>query len=85
MPHGIIELLTLVEEEKIRLQFLDNSISNISQKRKGGGASVTFSTDQITPGEVLNGNSAMVGVIVWIPRADVDRINAKWDKEKSRG
>lgn len=59
-----------------RLQILDVAgpdacISKITLSKKLRGASLlTFATENVTPGEVMNPETArFVGVVVWVPRA----------------
>lgn len=65
-----------VPHDETRLQILDVAgpdacISKITLSKKLRGASLlTFATENVTPGEVMNPETArFVGVVVWVPRA----------------
>ena len=77
-PLGIIELLTRVGEEHIRLQNLLESATNFQQRGKRGRhhTAITFLTNQITPSEVLHGNCRQVGLVLWLPAVLVEQAQA---------
>lgn len=77
MSLGIIALLTCVGEDIVRVQNLMHGDVNVTATKHG--ARVTFYTDpaHLQPGDLLTGNGRYVGLVVWLPRADVDRVMAE--------
>lgn len=62
------ELITAVGDENIRLQRVDESMTNISTNKKGI-SKVTFETDAVSAGDFMGDNIApMHGLIIWLPR-----------------
>lgn len=68
---GIIRLLELAGEKNLKLQFLTQSMTNISTNKKNV-SKITFETDQLNATQVMNSNGNF-GIIVWIPPADYER------------
>ena len=83
MPLGIIELLTRIGEDNIRLQNLMESATNFQGRGKRGAraCAVTFLTDQITPSEVLQEHPQHVGLVLWLPTALVEKAKTDHDHE----
>lgn len=77
-PLGIIELLQRVGENNIRLQFLGSSLANV-QAKKNGDVLVTFATglDLFAPIDAIADKPRNVGVVLWLPQADVERATAE--------
>jgi hypothetical protein len=69
---GIIELLTRIGEENVCLQNLVESATNF-QARKRGHTAITFLTNQMTPTEIVHGPPKMVGLVLWLPAALVEK------------
>jgi hypothetical protein len=65
MPMSIIDLLTAVGVEHVRVQNLHNSAIRYNQ-RKNGDCAVTILTNQASANDGL-GHPHNVGLIVWIP------------------
>lgn len=77
---GIIDLLTRCGEEKLRVQFVGPSMTNITTNKRGESR-ITFATDQLTANDVMGG-TGMMGIIVWVPAEDVQRAKDEHDAEK---
>lgn len=69
---GMVELVRRVGDDRLFFQNLDEVATNYSLKRgKRGEADLTeirFLTDAITPTQVMNGETKMLGLVVWLPR-----------------
>lgn len=69
---GVVELVTRVGDDRLFFQILDDVATNYAIKRgKRGEANLTeirFLTDAITPTQVMNGDTKMLGLVVWLPR-----------------
>lgn len=87
MGLGVEALVRYVGDDRLFFQNLDHVATDYSLKRgKRGEATLTkisFLTDAITPTEVMNGTTKMIGLVVWLPRdlvakalADARAINA---------
>lgn len=74
-PLGIIELLTRIGEDNVRLQNLMESATNFT-RRKRGFTAVTFLTREIDPNEVFHSNPRQVGLVIWLPSERVDAVRA---------
>lgn len=72
MPLGIIELLTRIGEDNIRLQNLVESATNF-QSRKRGATAITFLTNQMNPDEVFRNTPRHVGLVLWLPAELVEK------------
>lgn len=63
MSMGLVELVTAIGDEHIRLQNLDNSAITLDWSAKRG-TKITFGTEvSLTP----NGTE-LLGLVVWLPR-----------------
>ncbi len=71
-PLGIIELLTRIGEEQVRLQNLIDSATNFETSKRGQTA-ITFLTQELTPSEVFSGQARSIGLVLWLP---TDRVRA---------
>ena len=69
---GIIELLTRIGEENVRLQNLLESATNF-QARKQGTTAITFLTNQMHTTEVVHGPPKMMGLVLWLPADLVEK------------
>jgi len=74
-PMGIIELLTRIGEDNVRMQNLVESATNF-QARKHGDTAVTFLTSEITTSEVASGSARHVGLVLWLPTERVKQAQA---------
>lgn len=72
MGLSVVELVTRVGDDRLFFQSLDDVATNYSLKRgERGEATLTeirFLTDAITPTQVMNGETKMLGLVVWLPR-----------------
>lgn len=68
-------LIQALTENKANLQFLQECMSNIKQKRRPVCSEVSFLTDAITPSDVMK-STGMVGYILWVPRDELRRIES---------
>jgi len=77
-PLGIIELLTRIGEQHIRLQNLVESATNFTLKGKRGHqeTAITFLTDQMDPSEIFRKNARNVGLVLWLPTELVEAAKA---------
>ena len=66
MSLGIIELLTRIGEDHVRVQNIEQGDVSVQATKRG--TRVTFYTDPsfISPASVLNDTSPMVGLVVWM-------------------
>lgn len=79
-PFTIIDLIEAVGVEKVRIQFIDACATGMGYTRKNGTV-VKFSTDVITPEELLSGSpTRLFGIVLWIPRKDRDRIVDEFER-----
>lgn len=76
MSLGIIELLTRIGEDHVRVQNIEHGDVDVTTTKHG--TRLTFYADPafISPTSVLNDTSPMVGLVVWMPRALVDAARA---------
>lgn len=79
MSFGIIELLTRVGEDHVRVQNVQEVSIGVKERGRGRDrvTEITFVTDQITPSEFLLREPRMVGLVVWLPRERVERAQAE--------
>ena len=66
------ELISLVGDENIQVQNLDEAIIGVTASRDGI-SKVTFGTTGVTPGEVASGEWRTRALVIWIPKE-------KWPK-----
>lgn len=66
------QLLAKIGDDKIKFQWLSNCISGATKLKKGG-SQIKFETDAISPGDIVKGFPDTVGIIVWVPRKDLDQ------------
>ncbi len=78
---GIIELLTRIGEEHIRLQNLVESATNFASRKRGHTA-ITFLTQEMEPNEIAAGNPRNVGLVLWLPADRVKAAREAWQKEQ---
>ncbi len=83
MSTSIIEFLSDATLDHINFQLLSTAITNV-QSTKRDGTKVTFCTDAISPGDVVN-NTGRVGMVVWLDREGWDKANAAIEARKSTG
>ena len=83
MATSIIEFLSDAGLDNINFQLLATAITNV-QSTKRDGTKVTFCTDAISPGDVLN-NTGRVGMVIWLERAGFDAANAAIEARKTAG
>ncbi len=63
----IVEMFLAIGPENICLQMLDDSLTNITARKKHRDCLVTFATNQFTPNDIVS-ESGKVGLIVWVER-----------------
>ncbi len=81
-PLGIIELLTRIGEDNIRLQNLIESATKFRAcGKRGRETAITFLTNQMNPGEILRKQPRHVGLVLWLPTELVDTAKAAHDHE----
>jgi hypothetical protein len=75
---GIIELLTRIGEDNIRLQKLVESATHFKLKGKRGHqeTAITFMTNQMNPTEVFRKKARNVGLVLWLPSELVEKAQA---------
>jgi hypothetical protein len=73
-PLSIVDLINGVGVDNVRVQFLDQAITNINTNKKGE-SNVTFGTKEITATEIAVGQSRQMALILWMPRAAVNRVH----------
>jgi hypothetical protein len=76
---GIIELLTRIGEDNVRVQNVMESLTRASLRRASKRVKVTeicFATDAITPTEMMRDDCPTVGLVLWLPRVLVDKARA---------
>lgn len=77
-PLGIIELLTRIGEDNVRLQNLLETATNFASRKRGFTA-ITFLTKEMTPSQVMSGKPDKVGLVVWLPTDLVEKAKAAHD------
>jgi hypothetical protein len=65
---NISELVQQVGLENIRVQYIDESMTDISTNKRSV-SKVTFETNALSATEVAIGLPKMCGLVLWIPRA----------------
>ncbi len=80
---GIIELLTRIGEENIKLQNLVESATNFALRGKRGHqeTAITFLTDQMTPDEIFRKQPRHVALVLWLPTDLVEAARKAHDAE----
>jgi hypothetical protein len=82
------EMLTKIGDDKIKLQSLQpTQITNSERRRE---SKITFVTDlaigqDLTKAIMSNGKPEKLGIIVWLPREDYERIIEQNECEKNKG
>lgn len=64
---GIIELLTRVGEENVRVQNVEQATVGVRQRVRPRTTEITFQTDEVTPADFIRRPPRMVGLVVWLP------------------
>lgn len=67
-------LLKAVEEEKMTLQYLNDCMVGIKERKRESCSHVSFLTKEITPNDVVN-NEGKVGIIIWLKKDFIDDFN----------
>lgn len=81
-PFGLIEFVTRVGEDNVRVQPLVESVTNI-RRRKPSDSVVTFVTSQefLNPNDFLAERQRYIGLVLWIPRELVEQARAAHQQE----
>lgn len=66
---GIIELLTIVGNEKIEYQQIRRCITSAKDKKRDKCTEISFVTDAVNANDIASGDGK-VGLVIWIDRAD---------------
>lgn len=76
------ELIRLVGDDNIKFQNLNNDAWEVSKNKRG--TKISFYTDGITAEEMLQdpNTSENIGLVIWLPRKQVDSIMAVAKVEK---
>jgi hypothetical protein len=74
-PLGMVELITAIGDQNIRMQNLDTSAITLDYHHKKG-TTITFGTDAAL---TANGTELM-GLVLWVPRDKVQQILAERSK-----
>jgi hypothetical protein len=69
---GILELLSKVGEDKLRLQFINNSLIDAKDKKVTQDTEITFATAEVTTTQLVN-DTGKVGIVVWMNREDYNK------------
>jgi hypothetical protein len=89
---SVYDLLTKSDPDKLRHQFLSQSITNVVVKGGAGSrrrkdrttprhSEVTFVTDKLTPFDVVEPKQAeYLGIVVWVPRTEYERLQKEETK-----
>lgn len=62
----IIELIERVGLENVKVQFLDESITGATATKRY--TRVTFMTNEMSPGDLMQEKPRMLGIVLWLPR-----------------
>lgn len=73
---GILSQLSEIGEDKINVQFVSNAMISAKDKKRTKDTEITFATNETNTNELIN-NTGKVGVILWLNREDVERVNGK--------
>jgi hypothetical protein len=68
-PQGLVDLLTRIGDDKIRMQGLGSCLLG-ARLIKGGGTEIRFATDAMTPTEIMTGTKR-IGLVLWLEGDDV--------------
>ena len=71
---NIIQLLDEVGHTKLTFQYLHECVVRATSTR--GGTNVTFGTTEMTPADLVS-TPRKVGVVVWMPIEDFERVQAQ--------
>lgn len=89
---NIVQLLDNVGHTKLSFQWLHECVTNARAVGRGTGrerlrvsaaTSVTFQTEAMQPADLIR-TPKNVGLIIWIPRADFERVQAEVRAEKEK-
>ncbi|AKO61075.1 hypothetical protein AXI76_gp174 [Pseudoalteromonas phage H101] len=69
---GILELLSKVGEDNLRLQFINNSVIDVKDKKVTKDTEITFATAEVNTNQLVN-DTGKVGIVVWIDREDYNK------------
>jgi hypothetical protein len=79
-------LLQKIGEDKIRLQRLDEALVSAKTKKDGLTTHITFVTQQAQAMDYHRGMTPkMHGIVLWLPREDMDRVLKEAAEAKSNG
>ena len=69
---GILELLSKVGEVNLRLQFINNSVIAVKDKKVTKDTEITFATAGVNTNQLVN-DTGKVGIVVWMDREDYNK------------
>ena len=73
---GLLEFLTSIGEDNIRLQFVNNSFIYAKDKKRTQDTEITFATAETNTNELIN-DTGKVGIVVWVDRDDYNKVMDK--------
>lgn len=69
---GILELLSKVGEDNLRLQFINNSLVDVKDIKVTQDTEITFATAEVNTTQLVN-DTGKVGIVVWMDREDYNK------------
>lgn len=73
---GLLELLSGIGEDNIRLQFVNSSFIYAKDKKRTQDTEITFATAETNANE-LSDDTGKVGIVVWVDRDDYNKVMDK--------
>ena len=73
---GLLELLSGIGEDNIRLQFVNNPFIYAKDKKRTQDTEITFATAETNANE-LSYDTGKVGIVVWVDRDDYNKVMDK--------
>ena len=73
---GLVELLSSIGEDNIRLQFVNSSFISAKGRKRTQDTEITFATAETNTNELID-NTGKVGIVVWVDRDDYNKVMDK--------
>jgi len=81
MGLGIDELFRRIGIDKIRVQFINETLINARMKKRG--VALTFYTEETTVGAFMQDDPEMIGIVAWVPYKDFRAAQKAWKDEQA--
>lgn len=80
MGLSIDELLRRIGIDAVRLQFLHETATNVTKRKRG--IVITFYTEETTVDAFAVRDPEMIGMVVWVPYQKFREVQAAWKREQ---